>query len=146
MHNFLLRWILPQMPVGACGLPRTYLLCSPSLFDPPKKPSMGRQGTFPWSRVVILSLYSSRAQLMPLAFCLECLGENTASSKHNFAWQTPAVHPSISYLKSTNWFLFSWSKLHIEYVVTSNNPLRNHSERTASKSSLIWSWSNQPKL
>ena len=52
------------------------------------------------SGVVILSLYSSRAQLLPLTLSLECLGK-TASIYS--AWQTPAAlprGPSTSYVRT----------------------------------------------
>ena len=71
---------------------------------PPQWAFHGPTGNFSLtSRVVILSLYSSRAKLLPLALCLECLGENIASSKHNFSWQTPAVQPGPIYLLPQSW-------------------------------------------
>ena len=78
MHvQLLLSWIPPQRPVGACQC----LLWDggPSLFDPQGAfLRMYRQGSFSWPQEWS-SLYFSRAQLLPLALSLECLGENKAS-------------------------------------------------------------------
>ena len=133
MHNFSLRWIPPQRPVGACPYLRGGV---PSLSTPKEPPCTwaGREVVLDL-RSGLLPLYFSRAQLLPLALSLECLGEDKASISLHL---TNTSCSSIYLLPQKHKLIFIFlKKLHIEYVVTSNNPLLNHSERTASKSSLI---------
>ena len=76
--NFLLRCIPPQRPVGVCPHITGW---RPLPFWPSRSlPAHVQTGKFSLtSGVVILSLYFSRAQLLPLALSLEHLGENKAS-------------------------------------------------------------------
>ena len=85
------------------GLDITYYGALPPPFWPPRGlPAHVKSGTSSLAfQMVILSLYFSRAQLLPLALSLECLGR----TKLQFycTWQTPAVQPrgpSISYLNN----------------------------------------------
>ena len=76
LRNFFLRWIPPQRPVGACP----YCGMEPPSFLTPKKSSCAcvNREVFFDLRSATLSLCFSKAQLLPLALSLECLGENKA--------------------------------------------------------------------
>ena len=84
--NFILRRIPPQIAVGVC--PHTYG-GAPPLFRPPRSlPAQVQTGMF---SLVMLHLYFSRAQLLPLALSLECLVRTEL--QFYSTWQTLAVQP-----------------------------------------------------
>ena len=85
----------------ACGCKPTLLTgWCPLPFDPEVTfLHVCRQGSFPWPQEWSSYLCFCRAQFLPLALSLECLGENKASVLiHLTNTSCPTQEPSISYL------------------------------------------------
>ena len=97
----------PTLEPGGC-MSRLIMGWGPLLFWPPEAFLWKcRRGSLPWPQEWAgpLSLYSSRAQLLPLALSLECLGERTKLEFYS-TWQTPGVRPNwppISDLSLNHW-------------------------------------------
>ena len=95
MHVQLLAKIDPT--AEACGGRPTLIMgCGPLLFGPQEAFLLSQTRKFSslTSGVGTLSLYSSRAQLLPLALSLECVGENKASVLfHLISTSCPARGP-----------------------------------------------------
>ena len=100
MCGFFLRWILPQ----AYGCMSSLVMeWSPLPFQPPRRlPAHLHTGKSSLtSRTGTLLLYFGRAQLLPLALPLECLGENKAwISLHSKNTRWAAQRPTVFYLSS----------------------------------------------
>ena len=94
------RWIPVQRPMGGLTSP-IMELCHP-LFDPQGAfLHMCNQESFLWPFKWSSYLYLSRAQLLPLALSLKCLGKTKL--QFYYTRQIPAVQPrgpSISYLNN----------------------------------------------
>ena len=100
--NSLIRGTPSQRPVGLS--PLTIWEHSHPFGPPWRPPGHVQRGKISvTSGVVLLSLYFSGAQLLPLALSLECLGEKK-SFHFTPSYKTPAVQPrdsSTSYLRAT---------------------------------------------
>ena len=118
MFNFFLRLITPQRPLGPCP----FLLWgeASSLFDPQEVfPHLCRQGSLPGPQEWAPYLYSSRAQLLPLALSLECLGENKGrlTPLDKYQLSSPGPIHLLPQLKQQKYIISQFWRLEVQQQV-----------------------------